>query len=201
MVIRCSRFECPRIFRSSQSFHSAVGRLENTDTICHGFRTDTEAAIYLEAAGEELPLLLPRRNGNAFEWRRRRAGAATVRGLCSLHPRDCRRGGWFGFCSGFGGASEGVRASSGFAQPILHGGGHCFSNVGRARRDARSIYHQEAACFADREFWRRSTLQRSRGGGGCSFDGFHQRGFASPFPLRSFKPALGHGSLLPRFHQ
>ena len=142
-----------------------------------------------------------RRNGNAFEWRRRRAGAATVRGLCSLHPRDCRRGRWFGFCSGFGGASEGVRASSGFAQPILHGGGHCFSNVGRARRDARSIYHQEAACFADREFWRRSTPQCSRGGGGCSFDGFHQRGIASPFPLRSFKPALGHGPLLPRFHQ
>jgi len=56
---RCARFECPRIFRSSQSFHSAVGRLENTDTICHGFPTDTEAAIYLEAAGEELPLLLP----------------------------------------------------------------------------------------------------------------------------------------------
>lgn len=59
VVIRCARFECPRIFRSSQSFHSAVGRLENTDTICHGFPTDTEAAIYLEAAGEELPLLLP----------------------------------------------------------------------------------------------------------------------------------------------
>lgn len=59
VVIRCERFICPRIFRSSQSFHTAVGRLEGSDTICHGFPTDTEAAIYLEAAGEELPLLLP----------------------------------------------------------------------------------------------------------------------------------------------
>lgn len=54
VVIRCVGLDCPRIFGSSRSFHSAVGSLENSDTICHGFPTEIEASIYLEGAGEEL---------------------------------------------------------------------------------------------------------------------------------------------------
>ena len=59
VVIRCVGLECPRIFSTSRSFHSAVGRLDNSDTICHGFPSEIEAAIYLEAAGEELPSHFP----------------------------------------------------------------------------------------------------------------------------------------------
>lgn len=54
VVIRCAGLDCPRVFGTSRRFHSAVGRLDNTDTICHGFPTEIEASIYLEGAGEEL---------------------------------------------------------------------------------------------------------------------------------------------------
>ena len=57
VVTRCRNLEGPRIFNSSGAFHSAVGPLSGTDTICHGFPTEIEARIYLEAAGEDT--LLP----------------------------------------------------------------------------------------------------------------------------------------------
>lgn len=57
VVLRCRGLQCPRIFNTSWAFHSAVGSLSGTDTICHGFPTELEAKIYLEAAGEET--LLP----------------------------------------------------------------------------------------------------------------------------------------------
>ena len=58
VVIRCKDLACPRVFTSHRSFHRAVGVLAGTNTICHGFPTEREARIFLEAAGEDYPLQL-----------------------------------------------------------------------------------------------------------------------------------------------
>ena len=55
VVIRCTGLDCPRIFSTSRSFHAAVGSLDRSDTICHGWPSDIEATIYLEGAGEAIP--------------------------------------------------------------------------------------------------------------------------------------------------
>eukprot|EP00438_Fugacium_kawagutii_P032333 Skav226350 [mRNA] locus=scaffold2980:276189:287601:- [translate_table: standard] len=52
-VVRCPHCRVPRIFTTSGNYWSAVRRLEGTDTISHAFASETEAHIYLEAAGFE----------------------------------------------------------------------------------------------------------------------------------------------------
>eukprot|EP00438_Fugacium_kawagutii_P010126 Skav208967 [mRNA] locus=scaffold1134:67924:68523:+ [translate_table: standard] len=50
-VVRCAHCPTPRIFTSSSAFFGAVRPLEGSDTISHAFPSETEAHIYLEAAG------------------------------------------------------------------------------------------------------------------------------------------------------
>eukprot|EP00438_Fugacium_kawagutii_P033108 Skav219659 [mRNA] locus=scaffold1257:33015:33593:+ [translate_table: standard] len=45
----------PKVYYSSRAFFCAVGDLEKSSAICHGFPTQTEARIYLAAAGEDFP--------------------------------------------------------------------------------------------------------------------------------------------------
>ncbi len=56
VVLFCQGLETPRVFTSSRSFFAAVGRVEGSDTLCHGFASATET--YLEAAGFAFPLSL-----------------------------------------------------------------------------------------------------------------------------------------------
>lgn len=54
-VVQCSGLDCPRVFTSSSSFFRAVGTVSGSSTICHAFPSETEARIYLEAAGVQYP--------------------------------------------------------------------------------------------------------------------------------------------------
>lgn len=54
-VVSCSGLECPRVFTSSSSFFRAVGTVSGSTTVCHAFPSETEARIYLEAAGVSYP--------------------------------------------------------------------------------------------------------------------------------------------------
>ena len=58
VVLFCQGLEVPRVFTSSRAFFAAVGRVEGSDTLCHGFASATEAETYLEAAGFAFPLSL-----------------------------------------------------------------------------------------------------------------------------------------------
>lgn len=58
VVIQCRGLDCPRVFSTYRAFNRAAGQLSGTNTICHGFPTDFEARVFLEAAGEEYPLRL-----------------------------------------------------------------------------------------------------------------------------------------------
>lgn len=53
-VVRCSNCEAPRIFTASAAYHQAVGPLEGSDSLSQTFPSETEARIYLEAAGVEV---------------------------------------------------------------------------------------------------------------------------------------------------
>lgn len=53
-VVRCSRCRAPRIFTSSAAYHRALGPLEDSDSLSQAFPSETEARIYLEAAGVEV---------------------------------------------------------------------------------------------------------------------------------------------------
>ena len=55
IVLRCSGLDCPARFSSARDFKRAVGRLEGSNTLCHGFASLSEALVYCEAAGVELP--------------------------------------------------------------------------------------------------------------------------------------------------
>lgn len=57
-VVSCVGLECPRVFTSSSSFFRAVGTVSGSSTICHAFPSETEARIYLEAAGVSYPSIL-----------------------------------------------------------------------------------------------------------------------------------------------
>ena len=57
-VVYCRGLNTPRVFTSSRAFFNAVGRIEGSDTLCHGFASATEAETYLEAAGYPYPLAL-----------------------------------------------------------------------------------------------------------------------------------------------
>lgn len=54
-VVSCQSIDCPRVFTSSRAFFAAVGVVEGSTTICHAFPSETEARIYLEAAGQVFP--------------------------------------------------------------------------------------------------------------------------------------------------
>ena len=51
VVIRAPGISSPRVYKSSREFFAAVGTLEGSDTICHGFPSKAEAQIYLAGAG------------------------------------------------------------------------------------------------------------------------------------------------------
>ena len=55
VVLRCSRCTTPRVFTTSAAFFAAVGALAGSDSVTHAFPSETEARIYLEAAGFEFP--------------------------------------------------------------------------------------------------------------------------------------------------
>ena len=54
-VVRCEGLRTPRIFTSSRRFFAAVGQIEGSPTVCHAFPSETEAAVYLEAANCTFP--------------------------------------------------------------------------------------------------------------------------------------------------
>ena len=54
VVVRASSCRAPRIFTTSGAYHRALGPLEGSDSISHAFPSETEARIYLEAAGLEV---------------------------------------------------------------------------------------------------------------------------------------------------
>lgn len=55
-VLFSQRVAGPRIYDSSRSFFAAVGRIEGSDTICHGFPSEAECRAYFEGAGVVYPL-------------------------------------------------------------------------------------------------------------------------------------------------
>ena len=57
IVLRCSRFEGPRLFSSGRSFKEAVGALEDSGTVCHSFASVSEVEVYCDAAGFAVPPL------------------------------------------------------------------------------------------------------------------------------------------------
>ena len=54
-VLSCQGLTCPRVFTTSRQFFAAVGQVEGSTTVCHGFPSETESRIYFEAAGFEYP--------------------------------------------------------------------------------------------------------------------------------------------------
>lgn len=54
-VLSCQGLSCPRVFTTSRQFFAAVGQVEGSTTVCHGFPSETESRIYFEAAGFEYP--------------------------------------------------------------------------------------------------------------------------------------------------
>ncbi len=55
-VLFCQRFSGARIYDSSRAFFAAVGRVDGSDTVCHGFPSDSECRAYFEGAGVAFPL-------------------------------------------------------------------------------------------------------------------------------------------------
>ena len=56
-VIRGPSIRSPRVYQSSRELFGAVGSLEGSNTICHGFPSKTETQIYLAGAGfEDVPI-------------------------------------------------------------------------------------------------------------------------------------------------
>lgn len=51
VVLRGPQIDPPTLFHTSAALQAAVGELQGSDTVCHGFPSRTEAAIYVEAAG------------------------------------------------------------------------------------------------------------------------------------------------------
>ena len=56
-VLRASGLSEPTIFRSAGSYFRCIGDFDSSDSISHGFPSETEAKIYLEAAGVTDPSL------------------------------------------------------------------------------------------------------------------------------------------------
>ena len=51
VVVRGPSITSPRVFKSYRELFAAVGQLEGTTTICHGFPSKAEAETYLAGAG------------------------------------------------------------------------------------------------------------------------------------------------------
>lgn len=52
-VVRGPGIASPRVYRTSRELFSAVGTLEGSETICHGFPSKAETEVYLAGAGFE----------------------------------------------------------------------------------------------------------------------------------------------------
>lgn len=50
-VVRADGVSCPVVFRSSSSYWAALGTLEGSSSVSQSFPSETEAKIYLQAAG------------------------------------------------------------------------------------------------------------------------------------------------------
>lgn len=50
-VVRGPNIDAPKIYKSSRELFVAVGQLEGSDTICHGFPSKAETQVYLAGAG------------------------------------------------------------------------------------------------------------------------------------------------------
>ena len=57
-VAFCEHLAGPRVFTTSGAFFAAVGRVQGSNTICHGFPSETEARVYFEASGATYPTAL-----------------------------------------------------------------------------------------------------------------------------------------------
>lgn len=58
-VLRAPGLGRPTIFRSSAGYWNCIGSLEDSTSISHSFPSEAEARIYLEAAGEDDPVIAP----------------------------------------------------------------------------------------------------------------------------------------------
>ena len=50
-VVRGANISSPKVYRTSRELFGAVGQLEGSDTICHGFPSKAETQVYLAGAG------------------------------------------------------------------------------------------------------------------------------------------------------
>ena len=50
-VVRGPNISSPKVYRSSRELFAAVGSLEGSDTLCHGFPSKVETEVYLAGAG------------------------------------------------------------------------------------------------------------------------------------------------------
>ena len=57
-VVFCEHLAGPRVFTTSGAFFAAVGRVQGSNTICHGFPSEMEARVYFEASGATYPTAL-----------------------------------------------------------------------------------------------------------------------------------------------
>ena len=55
-VLRSPLISSPRIYTTSRDFFSAVGSLEGSETLCHGFPSEAEARAYFAGAGKDYPV-------------------------------------------------------------------------------------------------------------------------------------------------
>eukprot|EP00435_Cladocopium_sp_Y103_P028815 s2443_g7.t1 len=55
VVLRSTNCTAPRVFTTSAAFFAAVGSLAGSNSVTHAFPSETEARIYIEAAGFEFP--------------------------------------------------------------------------------------------------------------------------------------------------
>lgn len=52
-VVRGPGISSPKVYRTSRELFGAVGTLEGSETICHGFPSKAETEVYLAGAGFE----------------------------------------------------------------------------------------------------------------------------------------------------
>ena len=51
VVLRCEGVDCPVVFESSPSYWRAIGNFASSNSVSHSFPSQTEARVYLDAAG------------------------------------------------------------------------------------------------------------------------------------------------------
>ena len=55
VVVRSPNHRQPAVYHSRREYFAALGRLESSDSISHGFPSEAEARAYLAGAGEDYP--------------------------------------------------------------------------------------------------------------------------------------------------